>query len=102
VLWYPLRSQKPGLSVAENSMPRSHFALFQAYSRGTTNRAGWPCSAVSGSPFARSATRQSSRRQYSIGTFAVKPCSECAMTNFASGVGWASSTTFANETPSHF
>src|SRR5687768_17971582 len=46
--------------------------------------------------------RQSSRTQYSSGVLAVKPYSECAITNLASDVGFASSTILENGTPSHF
>ena len=45
--------------------------------------------------------RQSSRCVNSIGVFVVKPCSLCAITNFASGRGVASSTILENGTPSH-
>ena len=38
--------------------------------------------------------------QNSIGVFAVKPYSLCAMTNFASGFGFASSTIFKKGMPS--
>ena len=38
--------------------------------------------------------------QNSIGMFAVKPCSLCAITNLASGSGFASPTIFAKGMPS--
>ncbi len=42
-MWYPpwsQLSQNPGRSSVMNSTPRTHFALFHAYSRGTTSRSG--------------------------------------------------------------
>ncbi|MCZ2342756.1 MAG: recombinase family protein [Bacteroidales bacterium] len=39
--WLPgTLSQKPGRSSVRNSMPRTHFTLFQLYKRGITNRTG--------------------------------------------------------------
>ncbi|MEI7828102.1 MAG: hypothetical protein WCI87_10025 [Euryarchaeota archaeon] len=47
VIVIPLASQKLGRSIALNSMPVTHLALFQKYRRGTKKRTGQPCSGVS-------------------------------------------------------
>ncbi len=63
----------------ESSIPRSHFALFQKYMPGITRRRGHPCSGVSGSPSAWVQSMAPSRSRNAAGTFAVKPCSACAI-----------------------
>src|SRR5436189_159210 len=75
-MWYPFFSQNPARSVSSNSIAVSHLALFQAYSRGTINRAGPPCSTVRGAPSCNRATSASSARKSASGRFVVQPLSK--------------------------